>query len=91
VSRRFGRVDILATRAIEFDRFLVGDVCESDGYEGGRVAEYARAAAKVGFLVLVDHFVEPARGEDEAGVDESVEVSRRCFDGVSRIVWEIFF
>lgn len=34
MSSRFGRVNILASTAVEFDGLLVGDVGETDGEEG---------------------------------------------------------
>lgn len=54
VSRRFGRVEIFAAGAVEFDGFVVRYVRETEGKEGLAVTEYAWATTKVSFLVLFD-------------------------------------
>lgn len=54
VARGFGRVDVFAAGAVEFDGFLVGRVGEADGEEGVAVAEHARASTKVGLFVLFE-------------------------------------
>lgn len=90
VSRGFGRVDVFAARAVELDGFLVGDIGEADRKEGLTIAEDARAPTKVGLLVFVDHFGQTTRGDDEAGVDETVEMSSGAFDAITHLLVDVF-
>lgn len=53
VSVRFGGVDVLAARAVKLDGLLVGDVRETHGEEGLRIAVDAGASSKVGLLILL--------------------------------------
>lgn len=52
VPRGFGRVEVFAARAVEFDGFLVRQVREAEGEEGLAVAEDARTPPKVALFVL---------------------------------------
>ena len=52
VSRRLGRVEVLAPRAVELDGFLVREVRQAEGDEGLAVAQDPRAASEVALLVL---------------------------------------
>jgi hypothetical protein len=54
MPRGFGRVEVFAAPAVEFDRLLVGDVGESDRQERLEGAENARATAKIGSFVLFE-------------------------------------
>jgi hypothetical protein len=86
VSVALWRVNVLAPRAVELDGFLIRDVCETDREERLRVAVDARAAAKVGLLVLLhlcklsakrDHDRE---GNEDAGAGEgerSIRISSK--------------
>lgn len=54
VARGFGVVKVLAAGAVELDGLEVGDIGETHGEQGVRVAVDARAFAKFRLLVLVE-------------------------------------
>ena len=54
VSRGFGRVDVFAASAVEFDGFFVRDVAESDWEKWLRLAEDAWTTAKVRLLIFFE-------------------------------------
>lgn len=53
VTGGFRRVDVFAAAAIEFDGFLVGNVCEADGEERLGLAENTGTSAKVCSFVFL--------------------------------------
>lgn len=53
VSRRLGRVEVFASRAVQFDGLLVRNVGQTTRKKWLRLAEHARAPAKVRFFVLL--------------------------------------
>ncbi len=82
VAGRAGGVHLLAARAIELDAVVLGGVAEAHGEQGSTAAGDTRAAAKLRALVLFVHHGEAARGEDETGVDEAIQVLGGRLDGV---------
>jgi hypothetical protein len=54
VARGFGRVDIFASTAIEFDRFFVCNVGQTDGEEWLGLTKDARTASEIDLLVFLE-------------------------------------
>ncbi len=53
VAGRLGRVDVLASPAVQLDRLLVRHVRQPDRQQRLPLAEHPRAASEIGFFVLV--------------------------------------
>lgn len=54
VSVGFGGIDVLASRTVELDCFLVRDVGESDGEKWLGVAVDTGTTAEIGFAIFVE-------------------------------------
>ena len=52
-------------------------------------AEHARAAAKVGLLVLLEHLGQPARCQDPARVDQAVQKPRLDLETCANLLREL--
>lgn len=61
VPRRLWVVNVLAPRAVQLDRLLVGHVRLAHGEQRVRVTKDARAFAKIGFLILVELFTRKGK------------------------------
>jgi len=81
MSIGFRRVDVLASRAVQLDCFLVRDIRETDGEERLGVAVHSRAASEVGFLVLL-HLWE--RSEARVGNKEGIKEGEDAEEGRGR-------
>lgn len=51
---RFGRINVFASTAVQFDRFLVGDVCEPYGQEWVLVTEHTGASTEICALEFLE-------------------------------------
>ena len=89
VAAGFRVVDVLALGAVELDGLEAGIVARALGQQRVRFAHDAWAAAKVGFLELLDHLGEAAGRDDVACVDEAVEVAGGLLNRLAHVVFAV--
>lgn len=74
VARRLRDVNIVALGAVDADHLLAGMVGQSDGQHMLALAVGTRTRAKGTLVELLQHQLDAPIGEDEAGVDQSVQL-----------------
>jgi len=74
VPCRFGKVHVVALGAVDADHLLAGIVAQSDGQDRLPLAEGARTRAEGSLVVLLQHQLDSTIGEDEAGMDQSIQL-----------------
>lgn len=88
----FRRVNILASRTKQLDRFLKRVIAQAYGQERLLIAEHTRTSTEISPLVLFQHLGQASCGDDITSMYQAVEEFSLCFyritDRVGKIIFE---